>query len=273
LATNSHRDITNRNQPLLFFHMDPTNSIGWTRKSFIGSLMLCRVGFQQILGSKISDGSQLSAQFPWPVTNSHRDITNRNQPLLFFHMDPTNSIVWTRKSFIGSLVSCRVGFQQILGQKSVMDPISCHHNFLGHQQPQGHNKRFDLIGDCGLFKFAEEVTQDDIPLEAHPIDCRFVDGYQLWTSRRHRLSQPKVLERHPPGKVLFDSLNREAKQFKGASDGSLFREEKTMAAGWLFGTGPNDMLSATFVISGITSLHPNSPKYRSWDPTHLFLVS
>jgi hypothetical protein len=29
-----------------------------------------------------------------------------------------------------------------LGQKSVivMDP-SCQHNFLGHQQPQGHNKQ------------------------------------------------------------------------------------------------------------------------------------
>jgi hypothetical protein len=35
------------------------------------------------------------------ATNSHRDITNRNQPLLLFHMDPTNSIVWTRKSSIG----------------------------------------------------------------------------------------------------------------------------------------------------------------------------
>jgi hypothetical protein len=55
-------------------------------------------------------------------------------------MDPTNSIVWTRKSFIGSLVSCGVGFQQNLGQKSVMDP-SCQHNFWGHQQPQGHNKQ------------------------------------------------------------------------------------------------------------------------------------
>jgi hypothetical protein len=39
--------------------------------------------------------------------------------LLFLHMDPTNSIlVWTRKSFIGSLVSCRVGFQQNLGVKN-----------------------------------------------------------------------------------------------------------------------------------------------------------
>jgi hypothetical protein len=65
-ATNSHRDITNRNEPLLFIHMDPTNIIVWTRKSFIGSLVSCRVGFHQnfYLGQKVSDGSQLSAQFP-----------------------------------------------------------------------------------------------------------------------------------------------------------------------------------------------------------------
>jgi hypothetical protein len=76
------------------------------------------------LGSKIiSDGSQRAVSTISLATNSHRDITIRNQPLLFFHMDPTNSIVWTRKSFIGSLVSCRVGFWQNLGQKSsVMDP-------------------------------------------------------------------------------------------------------------------------------------------------------
>jgi hypothetical protein len=58
-----------------------------------------------LLGSKISDGSQLSARF-LAATNSHRDITNRNEPLLFIHMDPTNSIVWTRKSFIGSVLLC-----------------------------------------------------------------------------------------------------------------------------------------------------------------------
>jgi hypothetical protein len=38
------------------------------------------------------------------VTDSPRDITNRNQPLLLLHMDPTNTTVWTRKSFIGSVV-------------------------------------------------------------------------------------------------------------------------------------------------------------------------
>jgi hypothetical protein len=98
-ATNSHRDITNRNQPLLFFHMDPTNSnvIVWTRKIFIGSFVSFRVGFQQNLGQKsVMDPTYVSTILG--AINSHRDITNRNQPLLFFHMDPTNSIVWTRKS-------------------------------------------------------------------------------------------------------------------------------------------------------------------------------
>jgi hypothetical protein len=81
--------------------------------------------FSAKLGSNIRDGSQLSAQFLGPPTaNSHRDITNRNQPLIFIPMDPTNSIAWTRKSFIEFVVSCRVGFQQNFGQKSGMDP-SC----------------------------------------------------------------------------------------------------------------------------------------------------
>jgi hypothetical protein len=47
--------------------------------------------------------------------NSPRYITNRNQPLLFFHMDPTNSIVWTRKSFIGSVMSGSDDLEQNLG--------------------------------------------------------------------------------------------------------------------------------------------------------------
>jgi hypothetical protein len=49
------------------------------------------------------------------ATDSPRDTTNRNQPLLFFHMDPTNTIVWARKSLIGSVVLCRVDFEQNLG--------------------------------------------------------------------------------------------------------------------------------------------------------------
>jgi hypothetical protein len=30
-------------------------------------------------------------------------------------MDPTNAIVWARKSFIGSVVSCWIYFEQNLG--------------------------------------------------------------------------------------------------------------------------------------------------------------
>jgi hypothetical protein len=137
--------------------MDPTNSIVWTRKNFIGSLMPCRVGFQQnlgelyifrqedrcearvgfqqTLGQKSVMDPSCQCHFPWPQTATG-DITNKNQPLLFFHMDPTNSIAWTRKSFNSYVVSCRVDFQQNLGQKSVMDP-SCQCDFLGHKQPQG----------------------------------------------------------------------------------------------------------------------------------------
>jgi hypothetical protein len=56
-------------------------------------------------------------------------------------VDPTNSIVWTGKSFIGSLVSCGVGFQKNLDQKSV----TC------HQQPQGHNKQESTIKNAVMF--------------------------------------------------------------------------------------------------------------------------
>jgi hypothetical protein len=49
------------------------------------------------------------------ATDSPRDITNSNQPLLFFHMDPTNTTVWARKSLIGSVMSLGVDFEQNLG--------------------------------------------------------------------------------------------------------------------------------------------------------------
>jgi hypothetical protein len=50
----------------------------------------------------------------WMSRKSIGDIANRNQPLLFifFHMDPTNTTVWARESFIGSLMSCGVDFEQ-----------------------------------------------------------------------------------------------------------------------------------------------------------------
>jgi hypothetical protein len=96
--------------------------------------------FSAKLGSKISDGSQLSAQFPC----DHQQPQGHNKQETTTFILPYGSskrIVWTRKSFIGSLVSCRVGFQQNLGQKSVVDP-SCQHNFLlATNSHMGHNKQ------------------------------------------------------------------------------------------------------------------------------------
>jgi hypothetical protein len=76
--------------------------------------------FSAKLGWKISDGPTPAVSKTCVAAVISRDITNRNQdqPLLLFHMDPTNTIVWARKSFIGSVVSCGVDFQQNLGGKS-----------------------------------------------------------------------------------------------------------------------------------------------------------
>jgi hypothetical protein len=79
------------------------------------------VGFQQNLGQKTSVMDASPAVIVRTIsvaTDSHRDITNRNQPLLLFHMNPTNIIAWARKSFTGSVVPYTVGFQQNLGQKT-----------------------------------------------------------------------------------------------------------------------------------------------------------
>jgi hypothetical protein len=103
---------------------------------------LCGVmqdGYVPKLGLKISDANP-DSQHNFCGHHSLSDTTNRNQPLLFFHMDPTNSIVWTRMSFIGSEVSCRMGMCQNFGRKSLMDPSS-RQNFCNHQYPQRHNKQ------------------------------------------------------------------------------------------------------------------------------------
>jgi hypothetical protein len=118
VTTNNPRDISNRNQPLIFLHMDTINNIVWTRESFIG--FWCHEGliFSKRLvetwWSGIHAVSRISV-----TTNNPRDISNRNQSLLFLHMDTTNNIVWTRKSFIGPLVSWGLDLQQKLGWKSI----------------------------------------------------------------------------------------------------------------------------------------------------------
>jgi hypothetical protein len=95
--------------------------------------------FSAKLGSKISDGSQLSSQFLGPPTATGTQQTGINH---FY------SSIWIQQTALNgggrdSLgLCCPAGlvFSKTWGQKSVMDP-SCQHNFWGHQQPQGHNKQ------------------------------------------------------------------------------------------------------------------------------------
>jgi hypothetical protein len=71
----------------------------------------CRIDFKQIMGCKNQQWTPADRTI-FVATDSPKDITNRNQPLLFFHMmHPTNTIVGTRESFIGSVVWCRVDFE------------------------------------------------------------------------------------------------------------------------------------------------------------------
>jgi hypothetical protein len=123
---------------------------------------------------KISDGSQLSAQFPWPPTEQPQQEHNKQESTTFIlpYMDPTNSIVWARKrkSFIGSLVLCRVGFQQnLMGQKLVMDP-SCQHN----------------ASSVGV-KSSNYSSPGQEPFEMyHPKNCPHLDGKHAEKSVRSK---------------------------------------------------------------------------------------
>jgi hypothetical protein len=109
-ATNSHRDIKKGNQPLLFFHLVPINSFVWTRKSFIGSLVSCGVDFLAKLGSKISHGFKLSAQFLGPPTATGTSQTGTNHFYSFTWFQQT-ALYGQGKVLLGIwCVSCGVGF-------------------------------------------------------------------------------------------------------------------------------------------------------------------
>jgi len=112
--------------------------------------------------------------------------------------------------------------------------------------------KYNLRGNSGFFKYEGEV--DSIPTDAHPIDCRFIDGDKLWTSRRYRPADQQIPKRKRPGNILHDNLIRTDCTVKGASDGSLFRDQEVMTAGWILANDDEHMTAAVFVISSISSL-------------------
>jgi hypothetical protein len=110
--------------------MDPTHRIVCTRKNFIGYIDVMQGWFSAKVGSKISDGSSHNCkhnlcghQQPW----GHK--RNRNQPLLLIHMDPSNTIVCTRKNFICYDGMMQGWFSAKVGSKISDGSHNCQNNF------------------------------------------------------------------------------------------------------------------------------------------------
>jgi hypothetical protein len=227
--------------------MQLRTALHWLRVSTISDL--ADPTGRYIDGSRLTGDWRANSRFEWP-----------NQPKAFatFRRLLLNTICLETSPW--QPIDSDMNISEVLGkwlpvERDILHTCSRTRDSLYyHDDESDVIGKFDIKGDCGLFKFASEVSREDIPLNAHPIDCRFVDGDKLWTSRRYRPGTTKVEELPPPGKILFDGLDRSSANLKGASDGSLFREEKTMTAGWLFGTDPENMTAAAFVISGISSL-------------------
>jgi hypothetical protein len=106
--------------------------------------------------------------------------------------------------------------------------------------------KYNLSGPRGFFQYDGEV--DTIPAEAH------LDGDKIWTRRKYRRTTRISSHKKKPGTILHDNLRRDGRKIKGASDGSLFRDEEVMTAGWLLANDTEHMTAAVFVISSVSSL-------------------
>ena len=111
---------------------------------------------------------------------------------------------------------------------------------------------FKIDGASGMFSPAGEV--ESVPDHAYPIACQFVDGNRLWTRKKYRVREIIPVTRNKPGIIHQNTLPPNVKHLRGASDGSLLEHERIMTAGWLLAADCDQMMTATFVISGISSL-------------------
>jgi hypothetical protein len=127
-------------------------------------------------GCKLTGEWQAKSRFKWP-----------RQP------KPTKKAFAIFRKFIRNTICLDTSpWQPILSTMTISEPLRkwlpccrTRDSLFYRDKETGIIGHFDLNGDCGLFKFAEEVTLEDIPLDG------FVDGEKLWTSRRHWLSNAK----------------------------------------------------------------------------------
>ena len=109
-------------------------------------------------------------------------------------------------------------------------------------------------GDTGFFSY--DGTATTVPPRAIPISCQFVDSDKVWTKKPFIQPLQTPTTTPPVGSVRYDTLDKSGKKLKGASDGSLYREEKTMAAAWLIANDDSDsnFMIASVVLHNVSSL-------------------
>ena len=107
-------------------------------------------------------------------------------------------------------------------------------------------------GDTGFFSY--DGTTDTTPPRAIPISCQFVDSDKIWTKKPFLPPLSLAASNPDIGIVKHDTLDRTGTTLKGASDGSLYREEKAMAAAWLIANDDSQFMIASVVLHDVSSL-------------------
>jgi hypothetical protein len=107
-------------------------------------------------------------------------------------------------------------------------------------------------GQNGIYKYQGDV--EAIPTRVYPINCQLIDGDKVWTRKKFTLLQTDNVKSRTPGTVKYDTLNRLVKSIKGASDGSLHREEWVMTTAWIIADSADSHLTATAVFHNVSSL-------------------
>ena len=120
------------------------------------------------------------------------------------------------------------------------------------------NELQEFKGDAsGFYTYARNV--EAIPIDSHPITCQRI-GEKYWTRKQYKGLEQRKPAAAPPGYVTHDSLGTvEGEKIVDGSDGSVHLVQQTAAAAWLIAKGPDQYLSACFLLTDINSVS----SYRS----------
>eukprot|EP00956_Cyclotella_meneghiniana_P045230 scaffold360113_cov96-Cyclotella_meneghiniana.AAC.2 len=132
----------------------------------------------------------------------------------------------------------------------IHDCLRCDDTIYCYSPGEGFTS-YSKRGESGFFNLTGTV--ESVPIHAYPISIVTIDKNQVWTMKRFRRQTQPEPGKPAPGRVLFDNLNRQG-HIKGASDGSLLRDDGIMTAGWLIANNEDEKTAAIFAVTNISSL-------------------